>query len=208
MKEHWDERYSAENYIYGTNPNAWFFAKLEELTPGKILLPADGEGRNAVYAATKGWEVTAFDQSVEGRKKALKLAAEKGVNIEYLIHDLSEFEAEKEHFDAIALIFVHMPAEIRTTVHQKLLKSLKPGGHIILEAFTPTQLKNKSGGPRTEDLLYECEQIKHDFLSLELIERLELTVQLDEGPLHQGEASIIRLFAKNPSLKTKTNEEN
>ena len=199
MKEHWDERYSAEKYIYGTNPNAWFAAKLDELIPGKILLPAEGEGRNAVYAATKGWIVTAFDQSVEGKKKALKLAVEKGVEIEYNIHDLTQFEDKKEHFDAIALIFVHMPAEIRTTVHQNLLKSLKPGGHLILEAFTTSQLKNNSGGPRSEHLLYECEQIKQDFISLELIERSELTVHLDEGPLHQGEANVIRMFARKPS---------
>lgn len=72
MKEHWDERYSAETYIYGTHPNAWFAAKIEGLTPGKLLLPAEGEGRNAVHAAVKGWEVTAFDQSVEGRKKSSK----------------------------------------------------------------------------------------------------------------------------------------
>jgi 2-polyprenyl-3-methyl-5-hydroxy-6-metoxy-1,4-benzoquinol methylase len=200
MKEHWDERYSAETYIYGTHPNAWFAAKLDGLTPGKLLLPAEGEGRNAVYAATKGWDVTAFDQSVEGRKKALKLMADKGVNIEYNIHDLTEFDSKKEHFDAIALIFVHMPVEIRTTVHQKLLKSLKPGGYMILEAFTKSQIKNNTGGPRTEELLYECEQIKQDFLSLELIERAELTVHLDEGPLHQGEANVIRLFAKKSSI--------
>lgn len=201
MKEHWDERYSAETYIYGTHPNAWFAAKLDELKPGKLLLPAEGEGRNAVYAAMKGWKVTAFDQSVEGKKKAIKLAVEKGVDIKYNIHDLNEFEGIYEQFDAIALIFVHMPDKMRQTVHQNLLKSLKPGGHLILEAFTTSQLKNKTGGPRSEHLLYECEQIKQDFLSLELIERSELTVQLDEGPLHQGEANIIRLFARKPSKK-------
>ena len=201
MKEHWDERFSAETYIYGTLPNNWLAAKLDELTPGKLLLPAEGEGRNAVYAAMKGWQVTAFDQSVEGKKKALKLAVEKGVDIEYNIHDLTEFEDKKEQFDAIALIFVHMSSEIRQTVHQKLINSLKPGGHLILEAFTTSQLKNKTGGPRSEHLLYECEQIKQDFISMELIERSELTVHLDEGPLHQGEANIIRLFARKPSNK-------
>ncbi len=200
MKEHWNERYSASEYIYGTEPNAWLAEKLALLKPGKILFPAEGEGRNAVYAAMKGWDVTAFDQSVEGRKKALKLAAEKGVNIEYNIQDLTEFDGKKEHFDAIALIFVHLPAEIRTTVHQNLLESLKPGGYIILEAFTTRQLKNNTGGPRSEHLLYECEQIKQDFLSLELIERSELTVHLDEGPLHQGEAFVIRLYATKPHI--------
>ncbi|KAF5038229.1 hypothetical protein DSECCO2_556490 [anaerobic digester metagenome] len=196
MKEHWDERYSAESYMYGTHPNAWFAAKLEGLTPGRLLLPADGEGRNAVYAAQKKWDVTAFDQSVEGRKKALKLAAGRSVNIVYNIHDLTEFTGEKDHFDAIALIFVHMPDDIRQKVHHKLMESLKPGGHLILEAFTKAQLHKNTGGPRQEHLLYECEQIKQDFNALELIERSELTVHLDEGPLHSGEASVIRLFAR------------
>jgi 2-polyprenyl-3-methyl-5-hydroxy-6-metoxy-1,4-benzoquinol methylase len=198
MKEHWDERYSAESYIYGTLPNAWLAAKIQGLTPGKLLLPAEGEGRNAVFAATKGWQVTAFDQSVEGQKKALKLATEKKVHIEYQIHDLTEFEFSAEHFDAIALIFVHLPEETRQTVHQNLLKSLKPGGYLILEAFTKTQLTKNTGGPRSEQLLYECEQIKQDFISLDIIERSELTIELNEGLLHQGEAHVIRLFARKP----------
>jgi SAM-dependent methyltransferase len=204
MKEQWNERYAADHYIYGINPNVWFSEIIRHLKPGKILLPAEGEGRNAVFAAKCGWDVTAFDQSEAGRKKALKLAEISKVEISYLIDDLTSFVAPEWEFDAIALIFVHMPIEIRQTVHQRLLKFLKPGGHLILEAFTKDQLKNTSGGPKTDMLLYEKNFIANDFSEMEFIEFSETTSQLDEGPLHQGEAHVIRLFAKNPFIPNRS----
>ena len=202
MKEHWDERYSAEEYIYGTRPNAWFAEKLSGINPGKLLLPAEGEGRNAVFAATLGWDVSAFDQSEEGKKKALKLAAGKGVAINYTIADLTTFNCHEAHFDAIALIFVHMPVEIRQMVHQNLIKCLKPGGYLILEAFTKKQIQNTSGGPRTELLLYESEYLQNDLSELEIIEFEETTTVLSEGPLHQGEAFVLRLLAHKPIINS------
>jgi 2-polyprenyl-3-methyl-5-hydroxy-6-metoxy-1,4-benzoquinol methylase len=204
MKEQWNERYSASEYIYGTGPNTWLVEKLAGLQPGKILFPAEGEGRNAVHAARLGWNVAAFDQSEEGRKKALLLAEISKVEISYLIDDLTSFVAPEWEFDAIALIFVHMPAEIRQIVHQRLLKFLKPGGHLILEAFTKDQLKNTSGGPKTETLLYEKNFIANDFSEMEFIEFSETTSHLDEGPLHQGEAHVIRLFAAKPLIPNRT----
>lgn len=200
MKEHWDERYSAEEYIYGTHPNAWFAEKLSVMSPEKLLLPAEGEGRNAVYAATLGWDVSAFDQSEEGRKKALKLAADKGVSINYSIDNLTTFNCHEACFDAIALIFVHMPVEIRQMVHQNLIKCLKPGGYLILEAFTKKQIQNTSGGPRTELLLYERDYLQNDFSELEIIDFDETTTMLNEGPLHQGEAYVLRLLARKPII--------
>lgn len=203
MKEQWDERYSAAEYIYGVEPNMWFAEKLKLLKPGKILFPAEGEGRNAVHAATQGWEAIAFDQSTEGQKKALRLATEKGVSINYSLSDLTAYESEPEQFDAIALIFVHMPVEIRQAVHHHLLSFLKPGGYLIFEAFTKEQLKNSSGGPRTELLLYEPAYISGDFKGLEFLEFTETTTMLDEGPLHRGEGCVVRLFARKP-IRTKS----
>jgi 2-polyprenyl-3-methyl-5-hydroxy-6-metoxy-1,4-benzoquinol methylase len=206
MKEHWDERYSASEYIYGTEPNAWFAEKLALLGPGKILFPAEGEGRNAVYAASLGWDVQAFDQSEEGMKKALSLASEKSVTIHYNLGDLTNYQAEPLQFDAIALIFVHMPVEIRQFVHHRLLSFLKPGGHLILEAFTKQQIKNTSGGPRTEALLYDPAYIAEDFRTLDFIEFSETITVLNEGPLHQGEAFVIRLFATKPNISKNSAE--
>lgn len=200
MKEHWNERYAASEYLYGTSPNAWFAQKLGSLEAGKILFPAEGEGRNAVYATTRGWETNAFDQSEEGRNKALRLAAEKGVSIQYQLCDLTEYEAGAGEFDTIVLIFVHMPVEIRQRVHERLIGFLKPGGHLILEAFTQKQLQKTSGGPRTESLLYDTDIILNDFKSLDFIEFAETTTILDEGPLHKGEAHVVRLFATKPMI--------
>lgn len=206
MKEHWDERYSAAEYIYGTEPNVWLAEKLALLEPGKILFPAEGEGRNAVYAASHGWDTFAFDHSEEGMKKALSLASVKGVSIQYSIGDLTDYHAEPLQFDAIALIFVHMPEEIRQTVHHRLLSLLKPGGHLILEAFTKKQIKNTSGGPRTELLLYEPAFLTADFRTLDVIEFSETTTVLNEGSLHQGEAFVIRLFATKPHISQNSAE--
>ncbi len=196
MKEQWNERYAASEYIYGINPNNWFAGKSGLLKPGRLLLPAEGEGRNAVYAAKTGWEVVAFDQSEAGQKKALKLASVESVSISYHLGDLIDFEPPHDHYDAIALIFVHMPVEIRRSVHRKLIGKLKPGGYLILEAFTKNQLQKTSGGPRIESLLYDREMIDGDFKDLNFIEFEETTTSLDEGPFHQGEAHVIRLLAQ------------
>lgn len=200
MKELWNERYAAPEYIYGTQPNAWLAEKLELLKPGSVLFPAEGEGRNAVYAASKGWKVVAFDQSEQGQQKALKLAQEQGVSILYSLDDLTTFEASNGEFDAIALIFVHMPEEIRKNTHQRLLKFLKPGGYLILEAFTKDQLKNSSGGPKNELLLYDKNITESDFRDLEILQSEEITTHLNEGPLHRGEACVVRLFARKPTI--------
>ncbi|MBK6346664.1 MAG: class I SAM-dependent methyltransferase [Bacteroidales bacterium] len=199
MKEQWNERYAAPEYIYGTEPNNWLAGKLSQLSPGSLLLPAEGEGRNAVYAAGLGWDVWAFDQSEEGRRKALNLASLRKTTIRYDIGDLTSFDPGEIKFDVIALIFVHMPVEIRENVHRRLTGFLKPGGHLILEAFTSRQLANTSGGPKTALLLYEQNQIIEDFTDLDFLEFTETTTNLDEGPLHQGEASVIRLFARKPT---------
>jgi len=198
MKEQWDERYAAQEYIYGTKPNEWFASKLGQLIAGSLLLPAEGEGRNAVFAARGKWRVSAFDQSAEARKKALTLATENGVTIDYQLGDLLSFTPTAVSYDALALIFVHMPEEIRATVHSRLMAMLKPGGHLIFEAFSKEQLNYRTGGPKTESLLYEKADIATDFAPLRLIEFTQTITHLNEGPLHNGDASVIRLFAQKP----------
>lgn len=198
MKEEWDLRYSANEYVYGQKPNQWFAEKLGLLKPGSLLLPGEGEGRNAVYAAAAGWEVYAFDQSPAAMKKALDLAAANKVHIRYETGDLGNFLPAHPGFDVLALIFVHMPVAFRQHVHQRLLGFLKPGGYVILEAFTLQQLQNLSGGPRSEALLYDPGQLKSDFNGLDILEYTTQITPLDEGILHQGDAFTVRLFAKKP----------
>lgn len=196
MQDFWNERYGASEYIYGTQPNVFFKSCLEQLVPGALLLPAEGEGRNAVYAAGRGWEVHAFDFSTAGRDKALALARQQGVDIHYVLSDFLAFNYPEGAFTAAALIFAHMPEVLRKTVHKKIISSLQPGGHLILEAFTPAQLDFRSGGPRTLDLLYTPEQLLEDFGALNILEIQETEVWLDEGDHHQGKAAVVRLFAK------------
>jgi SAM-dependent methyltransferase len=195
-KEFWDNRYGAEEYAYGTKPNEYFKVYLEQLAPGRLLLPAEGEGRNAVYAAKLGWDVYAFDQSVEAKAKALRLADHNQVTINYEVTGIENFQPTTEGFDLIALIYVHMPPEIRTKFHQDLAKMLKPGGNIVLEAFNKKQVSNPSGGPKNDALLYDEPSLRNDFQGLSEISINNEEVVLDEGPFHKGKANVIRMLGK------------
>lgn len=194
MKEFWNERYAQEDYAYGTAPNAFFKEILDSLPKGSVLLPADGEGRNAVYAAKSGHEVLAVDMSKSGREKALNLAKEQGVTIDYIVADLLTFTTEQK-FDVIALIYAHFPKALRKEIHQKLIQLLKPKGILIVEAFHPKQLNFSSGGPKNEDMLYSLDLLRKDFNEPEEIYAKELTILLDEGEHHQGEAAVTRFVA-------------
>jgi len=196
----WNQRYADEHYAYGTLPNLYLKEKAADLRPGKILLPAEGEGRNAVFMAKLGWEVEAFDQSTAGKDKALLLAENNDVNISYIISDVENILYPENSFDALVLIFAHFPGENRRAYHRRLSTFLKPGGHLIIEGFskehaTFQQLNQKSGGPRDAEMLYDLEALKEDFNDFEFIEATEEKVVLAEGEFHQGEASVIRIFA-------------
>ena len=194
-KEMWDQRYAESEYVYGTNPNEYFKQELDKLVPGKILLPAEGEGRNAVYAGEKGWVVSAFDQSEEGRKKAQRLAAERGVEIEYQIRNLETVGYPENYFDAIALVFVHTPAIKRQQIHRNLIRFLKPGGTVILIGFSKEQLQFSSGGPKEESMLFSQEELKEDFSDLHFLSLERLEKEVEEGDFHQGKASVIQMVA-------------
>jgi SAM-dependent methyltransferase len=193
MKNFWNERYSEKEYIYGEEPNIFFAEQLKNIKPGKIILPCEGEGRNAVYAASCGWEVNAFDSSEAGKTKALQLAAVKGVSINYAVDDATTITYAENSVDVVAFIYAHFPATIRKQIHQKAITWLKPGGKLILEAFNPQQLQNNSGGPKELSMLYTEDMMKEDFVSLNIELIKNLTTELSEGKYHEGKASIIRV---------------
>ncbi len=199
MKSFWEQRYGQKEYAYGTEPNQYFKEALDTLTPGKILMAAEGEGRNAVYAATQGWEVVAYDWSENAQRKAHKLASKYVVQIEYHLASLNELHFQEHTFDALALIYVHFPEQIRLQNHQKLYQWLKPGGHLIIEAFSKSHLsfskKNPAvGGPKELSQLYSLD-VGKDFENRSIIKLTEDKIQLNEGIYHQGQAQVIRLFA-------------
>jgi SAM-dependent methyltransferase len=193
----WNERYQSDTYAYGEEPNVYFKQCLEELTPGKILLPLEGEGRNAVYAAECGWEVYAFDFSEAGRRKALALADAKGVSIQYDITDVNVYEPTSDFFEVIGLFFAHFPADFRSALHQKLLNGLKPGGRLFLEGFSREhrdyqKINPRSGGPQDIEMLFSVELIENDFTEMVALEVQQVERELREGQYHQGMASLIQ----------------
>ena len=195
MNEFLDERYAPDEYYYGKEPNDFFKFCIDSNPAGKILLPGDGEGRNSVYAASKGWEVYAFDQSKEGRKKAMQLAEGKGVDIHYDVSDLDDYEFEENSYDMIALIYVHLYPGQRIINHKRFIEALRPGGKMIMEVFSRKQLGNTSGGPKEPDLLYEVEDLKVDFALLDITRAEELSVIKDKQSVnHEGKAEIIRFI--------------
>lgn len=197
-KQFWDDRYSSGNYIYGTQPNRFFKNQLDELEPGHLLLPAEGEGRNAIYAARNGWNVDAFDISEKGRKKALELAKRNHVTINYTISKYDDFNIEAEHYDAIALVYAHLHKSKRRGIHQQLIEGLQPGGHLILESFSKDQLGNDSGGPQDLDMLYDLDELLEDFEDLKIKHADAVEIELKEGMHHEGSANVIRIFAMKP----------
>jgi len=197
----WNKRYSEEDYAYGTEPNEFLREKLNDLNPKSILFPAEGEGRNAIYAATLGWKVDAFDISDEGKRKALKLAENKKVNINYRVGNLQELGYEKEQFNTIALIFAHFPATVRMSLHSQLSSLLKSNGIIIFEGFSKKHLtyreKNPNvGGPGNIDQLFSEEELRNDFFDYDFLFFEETEIELSEGKYHNGTGSVIRFVAK------------
>lgn len=195
MQAFWNERYAQNETVYGQIPNTYFKLKIDALQPSKILLPAEGEGRNAVYAASIGWQVDAFDYSGNAQKKAMQLANKMGVQINYEMLEINAFNSLQQ-YEAIGLIYVHLSEKERFAFHRKMVDALLPGGVLILEAFSKAQIKNTSGGPKSLEELYAVEELKADFANLNILEIKEEVCTLDEGPFHKGQANVIRLFAK------------
>jgi len=196
MKEFWNKRYAAEGYAYGIHPNAFFKTQLDRLAPGRLLLPAEGQGRNAVYAARRGWEVHAFDYSEAAREKALRLAEAHSVEIDYRLAAYEEIDWPEKSFDCLALIFAHLPAEKRRAYHRKLAAYLKPGATLLLEAFAKAQLGRDSGGPKNLAMLYSREELEEDLAGLAELHIEETETELDEGPFHRGAAAVIRVVGR------------
>lgn len=191
-KDFWNDRYSDKEFAYGINPNKFFKQQIEKLKPGKALFLGEGEGRNAVYAATLGWNVDAVDFSSSAKDKAISLANKNGVTINYDVCDLNEYNFKENYYDLVVMIFLHLPIELSKNIFKSSIKSLKQNGKMIIVAFSKDQINNTSGGPKSIKLLYS----ENDILSLTKslkTEILELKViDLDEGEYHKGTANVIR----------------
>lgn len=202
----WDERYAQVEYVYGTEPNVFFKEILLTLPLGKLMLPAEGEGRNATFAAENGWEVSAFDISAEGKRKALELAHQNQVEIDYQIANVKEVDYRPYSFDALALIYTHFPEEKRREYHRKLASFLKTGGTLIIEGFSKNHSDFQTidpavGGPKDPTMLYDINELKADFPDFTFQAAFESIVELSEGEYHVGKSSVIRIIATKDKLE-------
>ena len=197
MNNFWNERYAEKEYAYGIHPNQFLVDSIFNLPKyGKILFPAEGEGRNAVFAAKNGFEVAAFDLSSEGKKKADELASDNDVKIDYRVGMLEDLNFEPNSFDGVVFIYAHFPKAIRKAMHQQILRLVKPNGIIVFEAFSKEQLDYPSGGPKDVAMLFSEEEVKEEFENVDFDFIKTEIIELNEGAYHQGKGSVVRFIGK------------
>lgn len=193
----WDQRYGAAVYAYGTTANDFLRSSLHHLPPaGDALCLAEGEGRNGVFLAEQGNQVTAVDSSEVGLAKAQALAKTRDVQITTIAADLADFRIAPQSFDIIVSIFCHLPPVLRKKIHQHVVDGLRPGGVFILEAYTPAQLDYGTGGPPVAELLMNVDELRSELGSLKILHALETEREVIEGHLHTGLGAVVQLIAK------------
>ena len=194
----WDQRFGGEEYVYGREPNDFLREMAPRIPPGPVLCLAEGEGRNAVYLAGLGYDVTSVDGSGEGVRKTLRLAEEFGVAVEAQHADLADIRIEPGAWAGIVSIFAHLPPPLRREVHRQAVAGLRRGGVFILEAYTPAQLSRGTGGPPVAELMMTLDGLQDELVGLELEVAREVERDIQEGRLHRGRSAVVQLVAKAP----------
>ncbi len=195
----WNERYRGETYAYGTEPNVFLKEVAHRIPKGRVLCIAEGEGRNAVYLAGLGHEVTAIDFSSEGLAKTERLARERNVVVKTVQADLASYEPELDAFSGIVSIFAHVPLAIRQRVHGWVPRALRPGGVFVLEAYRPEQLAYGTGGPKNVALLMTLAMLETELTPLTFEIGREVDRDLREEPFHSGMSAVVQILAKRSS---------
>ena len=197
-KDFWDDRFSGDGFAYGDRASRLLMGWRDVIESGAktALVPACGEGRDAVWLATLGLEVTAVDMSTTGLAKTQTLAARHGVTVNTVEANLFDWDWPEAGFDLVASMFAHMPPAVRPKLHALYGRALKPGGHVFLEGFTPEQSafqkSHNSGGPQDVAMLYTEDMIGGDFKTLETLAMWSGVETLSEGKYHTGPAALLR----------------
>ena len=194
----WNQRYSSKTYAYGTKANDFLVSMYDRLPTGKILCLAEGEGRNAVWLAEQGNEVTAVDTSDIGLQKARKLAKARDVVITTVHADLADYDIGTQQWDAIISIFCHLPPDLRQDVHRRCVKGLRDNGMILLEAYTPLQLEYKTGGPPIAEMMMDMRSLSSELIGLEFLCLQECVREIHEGEYHNGTGAVVQALANKP----------
>lgn len=196
MKATWEGRYGAsEQYLYGTEPNDFLRQAAADLPPGDVLCLADGEGRNGVFLAEAGHRVTSVDLTESGLAKAASLAADRGVELTTEIADLATYDLGTDRWDTIVSIFAHTPPRIRARVHGAVARALRPGGRLILEAYTPDQVGRGTGGPPLPELTMTLDGLRQELVGMRLEWATETVRSVVEGPGHTGDGAVVQVIA-------------
>jgi len=192
----WEERYGAEEYIFGTEPNDFLRDNVAALAEGSVLCLAEGEGRNAVFLAERGFVVSSVDLTQAGVAKTQRLAAERGVSVDAVTGDLADFDLGRAQWNAIVSIFAHTPPLIRSNLHRRVVDALVPGGIFLLEAYTPAQVGRGTGGPQVAELTMNAEVLQKELAPLEFLVIEELEREVVEGPGHTGAGAVVQVIAR------------
>jgi len=194
----WDQRYGTPGFLFGTAPNDYLASQRHLLRPGmRALAVADGEGRNSVWLAGQGLSVDAFDVSSVAVGKATRLASDAQVAVDFRVADCDAWRWEPAHYDVVAAIFVQFadPA-LRARLFANIIATLKPGGILILQGYTPKQLEYKTGGPGVFENLYTEELLRTELGGLDIVELRSYEADLDEGIQHAGRSALIGLVGR------------
>ena len=189
----WDERYSQPSFAYGTEPNEFLATAADQIPAGPVLTLGEGEGRNAAYLAGLGHRVVAVDQSEVGLAKARRLAADRGLTIETVCADLAGYPLEPGAWAGIVSIFCHLPRRIRLPLYAAIVRGLRPGGILVLEAYTPSQIERGTGGPQDPDMLMTLAGLREELAGLDFVHARELAREVREGAYHTGFASVVQV---------------
>jgi SAM-dependent methyltransferase len=195
----WDERYGEEGWAFGTEPNDFLREVSPSLPKGDVLVLGDGEGRNGAYLAECGHRTVTVDLSPVGVAKARALAAERGVEIDARVADLSDFDMGAEQWDAVVSIFCHLPPELRSSVHSRVRAALRPGGRFVLESYTAANIGRGVGGPQSSDMTLELAELERDFMGWTLEVHRDVERPVVEGRYHSGLSATVQFVAVKPS---------
>lgn len=194
----WDERYANDEYFYGTAPNDFLRDNAARIPKGRVLCLADGEGRNGVWLAEQGYEVTSVDLSAVGLEKTQKLAASRNVSVNTVQADLAEYEIQSDSWEGVVAIFCHLPAAVRHRLYPRVAAGLRSGGVLLLELYTPKQIEFGTGGPRDLDLLASLDDLRQDLSGLQFAIAQEIEREIHEGNHHFGHSAVVQILGTKP----------
>ena len=196
----WNQRYARDDYLFGTRPNAFLARQAWHLVPGqRALAVADGEGRNGVWLAEQGLRVHAVDASPVALEKARRLAASRGVDVEFELADLADWAWPEAAYDVVVAIFIQFAdPELRARHFEGMRRALVPGGLLLLEGYRPEQRAYGTGGPSAVVNLYTEKLLRQEFAGFAIEELAAYDAVIQEGAGHHGMSALIDLVARKP----------